>query len=47
MHEFDKKVFVWVEGDYDVIIDHPDCIFIKYAGYKSKINSNMIIHPVI
>ena len=45
MHEFDKKVFVWVEGDYDVTIDYPNCIFIKYAGYKSKINSNMIIQP--
>ncbi len=45
MNEFDKKVFVWVEGDHDVIIDHQNCIFIKYAGYKSNANSNMIIQP--
>lgn len=45
MNEFGKKVLVWVEGDHDVIIDHPNCIFIKYAGYKSKTNSNMIIQP--
>ena len=45
MHEFGKKVFVWVEGDFDVEINYPNCTFIKYSGYKSKVKSNFIIQP--
>ena len=45
MQQFDKKVFVWVEGDSDVIFEHPNCIFIKYGGSKLKSISNEIIQP--
>ena len=45
MQDFEKKVFVWVEGDYDVNFNHPNCIFIKYLGYKSNNIPNMIIQP--
>ena len=45
MQQVDKKVFVWVEGDYDVIFEHPNCIFIKYGGSKLKSISNEIIQP--
>ena len=45
MQQFDNKVFVWVEGDYDVIFEHPNCIFIKYGGSKLKSISNEIIQP--
>ena len=45
MDEFKKRVFAWVEGDYDVTINYPNCTFIKYSGYKSNANLNMIIQP--
>jgi len=45
MQKFKIKVFVWVEGDQDVIFNHPDCIFIKYVGYKSNKIPNVIIQP--
>ena len=45
MQEFEKKVFAWVEGDRDVNFNHPNCVLIKYLGYKTNNISNMIIQP--
>tara|TARA_S200000501_G_scaffold243608_1_gene228076 strand:+ start:206 stop:1279 length:1074 start_codon:yes stop_codon:yes gene_type:complete len=40
-----KKTFIWVDGDHQNRFNDLDCIFLKYSGYKSKLNGNEFILP--
>ena len=40
-----KRLLIWVEGDNEIRYTHPNCIFIKYFGEKSKNSTNEIVQP--
>lgn len=40
-----KKTFIWVDGDHQARFNDPDCIFLKYFGYKSNLYNNEFILP--
>jgi len=38
-----KTTYAWIDGDHQVLYDHPKCIFLKYSSYKSKLKHNEFI----
>jgi len=40
-----KRTFIWVDGDHQPKYDDPECIFLKYSGFKSQSKNNQIILP--
>ena len=38
-----KTTYAWIDGDHQILYDHPKCIFLKYSSYKSKLKHNEFI----
>ena len=38
-----KTTYAWIDGDHQILYDHPKCIFLKYSGYKSQLKHNDFI----
>ena len=41
--DINKITYAWIDGDHQILYNHPRCVFLKYSSYRSKLNLNEFI----